>query len=51
MLQKKEELTPVGLFVEGGVNLVDHILEGFRLVEYSTLLDEPFGMVKKLGLL
>jgi hypothetical protein len=37
------------LWVQGGVDLVDHILESLRLIENRTLLDETLSVVEKLG--
>jgi hypothetical protein len=37
------------LFVKSGVDLVDHFLEGNRLIENGTLLNEALCVVKQFG--
>ena len=39
----------MGLSVEGGINLVNHVLEGMRLAENGPFLQVPFHMVEQLG--
>jgi len=38
-----------GLLVKGGVYLVNHILEGLRLVKDGPLFQEAFHVIEKLG--
>ena len=36
------------LFIQGGVDLVHHVLEGLGGIKYGALPDKTFGMVEEL---
>lgn len=48
-VKKRKPVDYEGLFVEGGVNLVDHLLEGLWLIEDGSLLHKSLCVVEELG--